>query len=302
MSKPWSLSTTVRIPERAKGFLEILKKYIEGKVYNKKAQIEYIIRLIQHKKYKPFNLTVQEQKSYRQEPEVSFSFEKAKKIFERQNYTDPSMRGRTASNPLMKLGLCIARESLGEVKILNMGEALLSNQKSYEEIFLNFFIKWQLPNPLDKRSFSRKRGFCINPFIATLKIIEKVNRLWEKEGEKAVGINRNEFNLFVPTTIHYKQKNGDLKQMRDVWDFPLCQGKERIKDENNRALHPNQKPKKLIERLILASSHSDDLVLDPFLGVGTTAVMAEKHNRKWIGIEKEEKYVEAAKKRIDNYC
>ncbi len=55
--------------------------------------------------------------------------------------------------------------------------------------------------------------------------------------------------------------------------------------------HPTQKPEKLIAKLILASSNEGDVVFDPFLGSGTTAVVAKKLNRHFIGIEKEKEYV-----------
>ena len=95
-----------------------------------------------------------------------------------------------------------------------------------------------------------------------------------------------------------KQKNGSQKQMRDVWSLPLVQGEERVKGEDGRALHPTQKPKEMLKRIITASSNEGDLVLDPFLGSGTTAVVAKKLGRNWIGIEKEKKYIEASKKRL----
>jgi len=61
--------------------------------------------------------------------------------------------------------------------------------------------------------------------------------------------------------------------------------------------HPSQKPCKLIEELLTMASKSGDLILDPFLGSGTTAFCAKKLNRKCIGIEIEEKYCEIAAKR-----
>lgn len=63
--------------------------------------------------------------------------------------------------------------------------------------------------------------------------------------------------------------------------------------------HPTQKPEKLIAKLILASSNAGDLVFDPFLGSGTTAVTAKKLNRKFIGIEREKEYAAIALKRLD---
>lgn len=63
--------------------------------------------------------------------------------------------------------------------------------------------------------------------------------------------------------------------------------------------HPTQKPEKLIAKLILASSNEGDVVFDPFLGSGTTAVTAKKLKRHFIGIEKEKEYVAYAIKRLD---
>lgn len=95
-----------------------------------------------------------------------------------------------------------------------------------------------------------------------------------------------------------KQKDGNDKQMRDLWEMPLVQGKERIKGEDGRALHPTQKPEEMLKRIILASSNDGDTVLDPFLGSGTTAFVAKKYNRHYIGIEREEKYIKVARERL----
>ena len=88
--------------------------------------------------------------------------------------------------------------------------------------------------------------------------------------------------------------------MRDVWVFPLVQGKERLRDKKGNTAHPTQKPEAMLERIITASSNKGDTVLDPFMGSGTTAVVAKKLNRKWIGIEQSKTYVRLAEKRIKN--
>ena len=63
--------------------------------------------------------------------------------------------------------------------------------------------------------------------------------------------------------------------------------------------HPTQKPEKLIAKLILASSNKDDIVFDPFLGSGTTAVVAKKLGRKFMGIEQNEQYCGWAQYRLE---
>jgi len=62
--------------------------------------------------------------------------------------------------------------------------------------------------------------------------------------------------------------------------------------------HPTQKPEKLLAKIILASTNKDALILDPFLGSGTTAVVAKKLGRRFIGIETDENYCLIAEKRL----
>jgi site-specific DNA-methyltransferase (adenine-specific)/modification methylase len=95
-----------------------------------------------------------------------------------------------------------------------------------------------------------------------------------------------------------KQKDGNLKQMRDFWQMPLVQGKERIKGNDGKALHPTQKPEEMLKRIILASSNNGDIVLDPFSGSGTTAYIAKKYGRQWIGIEKDKNYIKISTARL----
>lgn len=66
-----------------------------------------------------------------------------------------------------------------------------------------------------------------------------------------------------------------------------------------KAGHPSQKPITLINYLICASSKAGDVVIDPFLGSGSTAASAQRNNRKWIGIEQNHDYVNMAKSRIE---
>lgn len=96
-----------------------------------------------------------------------------------------------------------------------------------------------------------------------------------------------------------KALNDDL-QMRSDWLLPICNGGERIKNEDGAKAHPTQKPESLLYRVILAASNQGDVVLDPFFGTGTTGVVAKKMGRKFIGIEKEPQYLEVAQRRIDS--
>lgn len=88
------------------------------------------------------------------------------------------------------------------------------------------------------------------------------------------------------------------KQLGSVWKIPVCGGQERLRDAQGRKLHPTQKPEELLKRVIVASSSPGDVVLDPFLGSGTTAAVAKWLRRHWIGIEQDGVYVAAARERV----
>ena len=92
--------------------------------------------------------------------------------------------------------------------------------------------------------------------------------------------------------------NDDI-QMRSNWNLPICNGAERLK-KNGKKIHSTQKPESLLHRVLLASSNKGDMILDPFLGSGTTATVAKKLGRNYYGIEKEKNYFKAAEERLKN--
>ena len=87
-------------------------------------------------------------------------------------------------------------------------------------------------------------------------------------------------------------------QMRSDWFLPICNGHERLKDENGKKVHSTQKPESLLHRVIISSTNRGDIILDPFFGTGTTGAVAKRLCRSLIGIEREAKYISFAKKRI----
>lgn len=112
--------------------------------------------------------------------------------------------------------------------------------------------------------------------------------LWVTKSEKA------------KFTFHYqlmKQENNG-KQLRSDWYFPICQGKERLKNDDGTLAHNTQKPLALVERIVKMASNEGDLILDPFFGSGTTGVAAKKLGRDYLGIELEQRYCDVAAKRI----
>jgi len=102
-------------------------------------------------------------------------------------------------------------------------------------------------------------------------------------------------------TFNYEalKAGNDDCQARSDWFLPICSGVERLKDGHGRKIHPTQKPEALLARVILAASNPGDVVLDPFLGSGTTGAVAKRLKRAFIGIERDAAYAEAARKRID---
>ena len=206
MKKPWSISTTVRNPDRIRGFLEVLKDF-EGVEFNEKQQIKFQTAIIKKKLYKPTGLS-DKLESYYNTPS-DMTDKQAKEIFEHMRKTstvlddDPGLRGRTSIAPLSKMGLVVSKKTVSKLYITNFGKKFLKEDFDMGEIFLEYFFKWTLPNP-DNKDFSEKNGFNIRPFIVTLYIINEVNKKWKKLGNEPIGISKQEFSYFVPTTINYE--------------------------------------------------------------------------------------------------
>ena len=85
------------------------------------------------------------------------------------------------------------------------------------------------------------------------------------------------------------------KDMHNFIESPICMGKERVRNP----LHPTQKPVKILERIIRIATNPQDVVFDPFMGVGSTGVAALKLERQFIGFELDKQYYDMAVKRLD---
>ena len=165
----------------------------------------------------------------------------------------------------------------------NIGELTIAAKELGFELknILTWYKVNAMPN-ITKRTFTHSTEFV----------------LWFVKGKNWI-FNYDDVKKFNPN----KTLKGEDKQMRDFLDFielPIVQGKERLRGNDGRALHPTQKPVKLLELIVLASSNEGDIVLDPFFGSGTTGYVAQRFNRKWIGIETDKKYIKAAKERLKN--
>lgn len=149
--------------------------------------------------------------------------------------------------------------------IYSIGMALLENDFK----ILNH-ITWQKTNPppnLSCRYFTHSTEYII----------------WARKNKKS----NHTFNYKL-----MKELNNN-KQMKDVITGPCINKKEK-----EFGYHPTQKPLYLLEKLILATTNENDLILDPFAGSGTSLIVAYRTKRNAIGIEKEKKYFDIIKKRL----
>ena len=100
----------------------------------------------------------------------------------------------------------------------------------------------------------------------------------------------------IKYTFNYEimKKLNNNKQMKDVWTTSLTKPSEKKQGK-----HPTQKPLEILDKIILASTNENDLVLDPFCGSSTTGISAVTLNRRYIGIDNEKEYLEISKKRFE---
>ena len=133
----------------------------------------------------------------------------------------------------------------------------------FDPLFDTFqFFVWHKTNPVPK---FRKAGF--------LNSCELIVCMWNKG---------------------HKWNFGKQNEMHNFFESPICMGPERVKAPK----HPTQKPISLLKHLINISSDENDIILDPFMGVGSTGVAALQTKRKFIGIELDNNYFNAAEKRL----
>lgn len=105
--------------------------------------------------------------------------------------------------------------------------------------------------------------------------------------------------LNLDTVDEADYENGIRKQLGSVWKIAVCSGNERLKNEQGEKLHTTQKPEELLYRIIAISSNVGDMVLDPFGGTMTTGAVAKRLGRKYFMIERDPKYYEYGKQRIE---
>ena len=113
----------------------------------------------------------------------------------------------------------------------------------------------------------------------------------DKIHSKGVQKENKQRNYGKHKSIDNRDKLGTLKHPTSIIQFQ--------KPHPSKAEHPTQKPVELFELLVKSYSKENDIILDPFLGSGTTAVACKQLNRNYIGIEISEKYCEIARRRLE---
>ncbi len=105
----------------------------------------------------------------------------------------------------------------------------------------------------------------------------------------------NEKGMPSKSTFNFSKQN----EMKNIFVTSSLQSKERLK-ENGKAVHPTQKPLSILKKLIEVSSNKGDVVLDPFMGVGSTAVACKELGRNFLGCELDKEYIKYVSQRLEN--
>jgi adenine specific DNA methylase Mod len=138
--------------------------------------------------------------------------------------------------------------------------------------------------------YSKTDKYVFNPQKERTKVYKKEKILIDEKGEYVWYI-RPGINAKVPNGV----KTYLDKYVQDVWNVPIINPMA-----NERTGYPTQKPEQLLKRIILAGTNPGDLVADFFAGSGTTGIVAEKLNRRWILTDKGTHSIEVIKKRLEN--
>jgi hypothetical protein len=223
MSENWSINPDTRNPDRLREFLKVLAEF-EGKRFDRATQIAFFRRIVQKKLYVP--------NAVKNDPLYKAYYESEQELPDgvmddvMRNVDNQDLRGRGKAAPLSHFGFCIARERLGPVVITDLGRQFLRDDVDLKQLFFRVFLKWQFPNPIS-RDFTEARGYNIVPFVATLHFLDKVNRKCMERGEKAKGISRSEFALFLLTmkdANELKNRVSELFALRDeIRSTPVLQ-------------------------------------------------------------------------------
>jgi DNA modification methylase len=146
-------------------------------------------------------------------------------------------------------------------------------------------------------AYAKSEKFKIYPDKNDYPASESTLKRWAKYADETGFVSNKHFagssTTIINTQDETKGFNINSGIPRDVWDIQHLAG-----NNPQKIGYPTQKPEKLLERIIKMASNEDDIVLDPFVGGGTTVAIADKLNRKWIGIDQSVQAVKVTEMRL----
>lgn len=163
--------------------------------------------------------------------------------------------------------------------------------KFLKDVYLGVLDKLHPNGTLVSINTDRKSKGILPKHYEIMKFMEGQAHLYDyKIWVKGLGTN-----LFVPTFAHiliyHKSKKGLCKRSKDYLPDAWLIKQEKVKNYPGKDNFPSS----LVERIILNFSNEGDLVFDPFIGSGTTAIISKKHSRHYLGFDLEPAYIELAK-------
>jgi site-specific DNA-methyltransferase (adenine-specific) len=173
----------------------------------------------------------------------------------------------------------------GSLFVLN-----LPKWSNYHAVFLNQHLYFQ--NWIVWDALSDPRGLVMPAHYSLLHYSKHPTEFTLNPQEKIEPAVR----CLRPKCIKSRSSSLHRENLTNIWHDV-----HRIKHKKDRDAHPCQLPEKLLERIIKLASNPEDVVFDAFMGTGTSAVVAKKLERNYLGIENNANYIEIASKRLQNY-
>ena len=121
--------------------------------------------------------------------------------------------------------------------------------------------------------------------------------IWAAKGRKEAALAKRRYHK--QAAKQFSRDDWGAGHAMSVWSIPVCRGRERVKDEAGKTLHPTQKPIELLRRVITMTTSQGHRVLDPMCGTGTTAAAARQLRRDFVAIDADARYARHAQARLD---
>lgn len=214
--KVWSISTTVREPDRTRNFLKTLKE-LEWEEWDKESQAKFQKLLIKNRYYwfwetQFLNWLTNELKEKIENINYDLSFQDIEEILNIKNYEWwAEMRWRNSRKPLEKLWLTYL-DNNKNIVISSLWNYLLQDDYDLSELMFKSFLKWQYPNPLD-RELGDINVYNIKPFIWVMHLVKRVNQIAEDKWMVVKWISKEEFMIFWLSLINYQNINKHAEEL-----------------------------------------------------------------------------------------